>query len=141
MIVLIAVLVAAGIFNTLFVSVMERLREFGIMLAIGFSPGKLFRLVMMESAWLALVGLVSAALVTIGPYLYLASSGIDVTAVMGEDMVEIAGVGFSPILRVGIYPENVVRIGVLALLAVLLSGIYPAWKAGHCDPVETIRLV
>lgn len=40
---IIMILVAAGIFNTLFVSVLERLREFGIMMAIGFSPGQLFR--------------------------------------------------------------------------------------------------
>ncbi|MCP4567191.1 MAG: ABC transporter permease, partial [FCB group bacterium] len=46
---LIAILVAAGIFNTLFVSVMERVREFGIMMAIGFSPANLFSLVMLES--------------------------------------------------------------------------------------------
>ena len=43
--VFVVLLIAAGIFNTLFVSVMERLREFGILLAIGFSPGRLFRLV------------------------------------------------------------------------------------------------
>ena len=49
---IIAILVAAGIFNTLFVSVMERTREFGIMLAIGYSPGQLFGLVMWESLWL-----------------------------------------------------------------------------------------
>ena len=139
--ILIAVLVAAGIFNTLFVSVMERIREFGIMLAVGFSPGQLFRLVMLESAWLAGVGLVVAAAVTIGPYLYLSSTGLDVTAILGDAAdLEIAGVGFSPIMKVGIYPENVVLIGVAALLAVLLAGIYPAWKAGHADPVEALRL-
>ena len=140
--ILIAVLVAAGIFNTLFVSVMERIREFGIMLAVGFSPGQLFRLVMLESTWLAVVGLLAAAAVTIGPYLYLASTGLDMTVVLGDaaDM-EIAGVGFSPIMKVGIYRENVVLIGISALVAVLLSGIYPAWKAGHADPVKVIRLV
>ena len=139
--ILIAVLVAAGIFNTLFVSVMERIREFGIMLAVGFSPGQLFRLVMLESAWLAGVGLVVAAAVTIGPYLYLSSTGLDVTAILGDAAdLEIAGVGFSPIMKVGIYPENMVLIGVAALLAVLLAGIYPAWKAGHADPVEALRL-
>ena len=139
--ILIAVLVAAGIFNTLFVSVMERIREFGIMLAVGFNPGQLFRLVMLESAWLAVVGLVVAAAVTIGPYLYLSSTGLDMTAILGDaaDM-EIAGIGFSPIMKVGIYQENVVLIGVAALLAVLLAGIYPAWKAGHADPVEALRL-
>ena len=121
---------------------MERIREFGIMLAVGFSPGQLFRLVMLESTWLAVVGLIGAALVTIGPYYYLASTGLDITALLGDQAdLEIAGVGFSSVMKVGIFPENVVLIGVTALLAVLLSGIYPAWKAGHCNPVETIRLV
>ena len=136
-----AVLVAAGIFNTLFVSVMERLREFGIMLAVGFSPSQLFRLVMLESAWLAVVGLAGAALVTIGPYLYLSSTGLDMTAIVPADQMEVAGVGMSTTLKVGIFGESLTLIGFSALAAILLSGVYPAWKAGHADPVETIRLV
>ena len=141
MMLILAALVAAGIFNTLFVSVMERLREFGIMLAVGFSPGQLFGLIMLESAWLAVIGLAAAAAVTIGPYLYLASTGIDISAMIPADQVEIAGVGMSTTLRVGIYGKNVALIGVSALAAILLSGVYPAWRAGRADPVETIRLV
>jgi ABC-type lipoprotein release transport system permease subunit len=138
---LIAVLVAAGIFNTLFVSVMERLREFGIMVAIGWSPGRLFRLIMLESAWLAVLGLVAAAVVTSGPYYYLASTGLDLSAMLAGQSTGSAGVVMAPVLRVGIYAENVLIIAVAAVLATLLSGLYPAWKAGHVDPVETIRLV
>jgi ABC-type lipoprotein release transport system permease subunit len=141
MMLVLAALVAAGIFNTLFVSVMERLREFGIMLAVGFSPGQLFRLIMLESAWLAVVGLAAAAVVTIGPYLYLASTGIDVSGMIPADQMEIAGVGMSTTLQVGIYGDSVTLIGVSALAAILLSGVYPAWRAGQADPVETIRLV
>ena len=136
-----ALLVAAGIFNTLFVSVMERLREFGIMLAVGFSPGQLFRLVMFESAWLAAVGLAGAALVTVGPYLYLASTGIDMSALVAADQMEIAGIGMPSVMRIGIYGESLLLIGTSALAAILLSGIYPAWRAGRAEPVETIRLV
>ena len=141
MMLVLAVLVAAGIFNTLFVSVMERLREFGIMLAVGFSPGQLFRLIMIESAWLAVIGLTAAAAVTIGPYLYLASTGIDISGLIPADQMEVAGVGMSTVMRVGIYGENVALIGISALVAILLSGVYPAWRAGQADPVETIRLV
>ena len=141
MMLVLAALVAAGIFNTLFVSVMERLREFGIMLAVGFSPGLLFRLIMLESAWLAVIGLAAAAAVTIGPYLYLASTGIDISGMIPADQMEVAGVGMSTVLKVGIYGENVALIGVSALVAILLSGVYPAWRAGQADPVETIRLV
>lgn len=141
MVVIIALMVAAGIFNTVFVSVMERLREFGIMMAVGFSPAKLFRLVVYESVWLGVIGLAVAALVTIGPYLYLSRIGIDMGAYLGDAAsTEISGVAMATQLKFGIYPENTVRIVVLAFIAVVLAGIYPAWRAGRVEPVESIRL-
>jgi ABC-type lipoprotein release transport system permease subunit len=138
---IILVLVAAGIFNTLFVSVMERLREFGIMLAIGFSPARLFALVMCESLWLGLAGLLLAGLITAGPYYYMATVGIDLSGMMGAGNSEIAGVAVSSIMHVDIFPENLMMIAGAALLATLLSGLYPAWHAGRVAPVESIRLV
>jgi ABC-type lipoprotein release transport system permease subunit len=138
---LIAVLVAAGIFNTLFVSVMERQREFGIMVAIGWSPGRLFRLVMLESAWMGAVGLVAAAIVTAWPYYFLSTRGIDISGLMGPDTMEVSGVAMPSVFRVGIYPGHAAFIVCAAFVAVLLSGLYPAWKAGRVDPVETIMLV
>jgi len=140
---IIAILVAAGIFNTLFVSVMERTREFGIMLAIGYSPGQLFGLVMWESLWLGLVGIVASTLITIGPYVYLVNTGIDMSAIMGGAggaATEIAGVGFDGTLRVGIFPEHLVIIVLAIVLATLTAGLYPAWRAGNVVPVESIKL-
>ena len=139
--IVIALLVAAGIFNTLFVGVMERVREFGIMIAIGFSPARIFGLVMFESLWLGLVGLAGAAVVTSWPYYYLATTGIDISEQLDISNSEIAGVAVSALMNVSIYPENLAIIGGAALLATLLSGIYPAWKAGRVVPVESIRLV
>ncbi|MBW2263959.1 MAG: FtsX-like permease family protein, partial [Deltaproteobacteria bacterium] len=95
--ILILILVAAGIFNTLFMNVMERLREFGIMMAIGFSPGKLFGLVMWESLWIAVTGLVLSAIVTAWPYYYFHTKGIDYTAMMGENM-ELSGIVIDPVV-------------------------------------------
>jgi ABC-type lipoprotein release transport system permease subunit len=138
---IILVLVAAGIFNTLFVSVMERIREFGIMMAIGFGPATLFGLVMCESLWLGLTGLVLAVAVTAGPYYYLATTGFDAAALIGNGGGEVAGVAISTIMHVDIYPENALLIAVAVLLATLLSGVYPAWRAGRVVPVESIRLV
>ncbi|MFP8881791.1 MAG: FtsX-like permease family protein [Myxococcota bacterium] len=136
----IMVLVAAGIFNTIFVSVMERLREFGVMMAIGFSPGRLFGLVMFESLWLGLCGLALAGIVTAWPYHYMYTKGFDISAQIPIDNSEIAGVALSTVMRVDIYPENGVIIAALALLATLLSGLYPAWNAGRVAPVEAIRV-
>ena len=47
----------------------------------------------------------------------------------------------SPIMYVDIFPENLLMIASAALLATLLSGLYPAWNAGRVVPVESIRLV
>lgn len=139
--ILIMILVAAGIFNTLFVSVMERMREFGIMMAIGFSPFRLFRLVMWETLWLGIVGIIASAFVAAGPYAYLSRYGIDFSAMTGGQSSEVAGVAMIPVMYVKIFPENAIIIAVVVLLATLASGIYPAWRAGRVAPVESIKLV
>jgi ABC-type lipoprotein release transport system permease subunit len=96
----------------------------------------------LESFWLALVGLVAAAAVVAGPYAYLASTGINIAAMVGSgESLEVAGIALPEVMRVGIFPVNAVIIAIAAVLAIVLSGLYPAWKAGHIDPVETIRLV
>lgn len=136
----IALLVAAGIVNTLFVSVMERLREFGIMMALGLTPGRLFRLVLWESLWMGLVGIGASAVVTALPYYLMATKGVDITSRYGTG-TEVVGVAMDPILRVGIYPEHAAMILLAVVAATLLAGIYPAWRAGRVVPVETIKLV
>lgn len=138
--VIIMVLLAAGIFNALFVSVMERLREFGIMLAVGFSPAQLFGLVMWESLWLALTGIFAAALVTVGPYYYFNTQGIDISSMMPQG-TEVSGVAIDPVLYVDILPAKLLTICIVVVVATLCAGIYPAWKAGRVAPVETIKLV
>lgn len=139
---LILILCAAGIFNTLFVSVMERLREFGILIAVGFAPRRLFILVMVESLWLGLAGLTLGVVFVAWPYHYLSRTGIDLSALYaGRQSIDVAGVGMSAVMKVGIYPESAVAIALTVLAATLLSGIYPAWRAGRVSPVESIKLV
>lgn len=139
----ILILVAASIFNTLFVSVMERRREFGIQLAIGWSPAQISALVVLESVWLALTGILAGAALTTPLYLWLRAHPIDISAQLtaGDAPLEVAGVGMSPELPVGIFPENVVIIVLAIVAATVLSGLYPAWRAGRTVPVESIRLV
>ena len=138
----IMLLVAASIFNTLLVSVLERRREFGIMMAIGWMPSQIFRLVMAESLWLALVGVGAGGLITYLPYSYLASHPIDISQVAGgQQNMDIAGVGMSSTLNIGIFPESLAVIVFAVVASTLLSGLYPAWQAGRTVPVETIKLV
>ena len=46
--VLIGILIAAGVLNTILMSVLERKREFGVMMAVGTSPGQLFGMVTLK---------------------------------------------------------------------------------------------
>jgi ABC-type lipoprotein release transport system permease subunit len=137
----ILILVVASIFNTLLMSVLERTREFGILLALGFTEAQVFLLVIYESAWLALVGLVVGGLLTAGPYAYLSTHPIDVSAATQGQSMEVAGVGNAAVLNVGIYPENAVIIAIAIVTATLLAGLYPAWRAGRTVPVDSLKLV
>lgn len=139
--VIMLLLTAAGIFNTLFVSVLERLREFGILLAIGFSPPRLFTLVLWESLWLGLVGIASGVAVTAAPYWYLATRGINMASMSGGKAVEVAGVGVNPQMYVRITPEELVTVLAAILISTLLAGLYPAWRTSRVVPVEAIKLV
>jgi ABC-type lipoprotein release transport system permease subunit len=139
---LILILCAAGIFNTLFVSVMERLREFGILIAVGFPPARLFTLVMVESLWLGMSGLALGVVLVAWPYHYLSRTGIDFSAFYADQQsIDVAGVGMSTVMKIGIYPESAAAIALAILAATLLSGLYPAWRAGRVEPVDSIKLV
>ena len=137
----IALLITAGIFNTLFMSVMERVREFGILIALGYSSGQIFKMVMWESAYLAIVGLTVGGLVTAWPYRWLSENGIDMTEAYSSQDVSIGGVGFDMHMNCGIYPESAAIIVFCVLFATLAAGLYPAWKAGRVEPVDSIKLV
>jgi len=138
--IIILIVVAAGIFNSLYVSVVQRSRELGIMMAVGFTPAQLFALVMWESLWLALLGLVAGALVTAGPYLYLNRNGLDFSEVMGGEGSEVSGIAFDPVIYPEVFPDHLVAIGIVVVITTLLAGILPALRAGRVVPVEAVRL-
>jgi ABC-type lipoprotein release transport system permease subunit len=135
---LIGLLIAAGILNTLLMSVLERTREFGVMMAIGMTPGQLFRLVMTESFWLACFGLLLGALITAPWFWYLVEYGLDFSATIGEDY-SAGGVLIDPIMHIRLFPESIVAILVGVFGLAMLSGIYPAWRAGRIPPVESLK--
>jgi putative ABC transport system permease protein len=138
--ILIGLLIAAGILNTLLMSVLERTREFGVMMAVGMSPATLFKLVLVESFWLALIGLAVGIIITAPWYAYLHYVGLDFSGAIGKDY-SAGGVLVDPIFRIRLYKESIIAIlaGVFSLT--LLSGIYPAWRAGRTPPVESLKAI
>jgi len=86
-------------------------------------------------------GLAIGALLTLGPYLYMSNTGIDLSQMTGDAPMDVGGVGFDPLIRVGIFLDHLLIIVVAVIAATMAAGLYPAWRAGRVAPVETIRLV
>jgi ABC-type lipoprotein release transport system permease subunit len=136
--VIILLIVTIGVVNTLLMSVMERLREFGVVLALGSSPARLRRLVLLEALLLgivaALVGCLLGALVT----WYLVEVGIDLKSFLPETL-EFGGVVFDPVLRAAWDLGWMAKIALYVVGLTLLAALYPAIKAGRITPVEAMR--
>ncbi len=135
---LIALLVAAGILNTMLMSVLERKREFGVMMAVGMAPATLFRLVMIESFWLAVVGLIIGIIISTPWYIYMHEIGIDFTEAYGNDM-DFGGVLIDPVMKIRLFKESIISILLGLFILALGSGAYPAWRAGRTPPVESLK--
>ena len=136
--VLIGLLIAAGILNTLLMSVMERTREFGVMMALGMSPGTLFRLVIMESVWFAFIGILFGILITIPWYGYMHTFGIDFSGAIGSNS-SASGVIMDPVVKIRLFKESAITILSTVFALTLLSGIYPARRAGKIPPVKSLK--
>lgn len=136
--ILIGVLIGAGVLNTILMSVLERRREFGVMMAIGTTPGQLFALVTIEAFLVGVVGLVAGVIATTPWYLYMTRVGIDFSELYG-DKLEAGGVLMESVIKLRLYPESAVAILVGVFLVTMLAGLYPAYQAGREPPVETIK--
>jgi putative ABC transport system permease protein len=138
--IIIFILIAAGILNTMLMSVLERTREFGIMMAIGMPPGRLIALIMAEAVWVGIFGLIFGLIVTAPAYGYLHFHGWDISGFFNET-TDIAGVVFDTTIYNDLRLSSLIVILAGAFLVTLLSGIYPAWKAGRVQPVESIKTI
>jgi ABC-type lipoprotein release transport system permease subunit len=136
MFVVVYVAIAILILNAMLMSVFERIREFGVLKALGFGPKRVMLLIFTESA--VLTGLsVGCGLVLSWPGLwYLTEVGIDTGILGGMNMM---GMAFNPVWRAVVSVKIFVG-PVATLLAIVAAAvIYPALKAARVSPVEAMR--
>ena len=135
---IIGVIVAMGVLNTVLMSVMERVREFGVMMALGTRPGQVALVIIYEGLLLGFVataaGLGLGMLATIPGMVW----GIDFAALMGGT-VDVAGVTMDAI----VYPKwnwpGTIGACITAWLMTVLSTLWPAWHASRLEPVQAMR--
>lgn len=132
-------IVALGIVNTVLMSVLERTRELGLMLALGASPRRIGGLVLTEAA---LLGLAASALGSgLGLLVCwpLATKGLDLSALVGGGPIETAGIARDLVIHAAPDP---VDIGLFALGAwglTVLAAAWPAFKAARLRPIDGLR--
>jgi ABC-type lipoprotein release transport system permease subunit len=133
------VVMGFGIANTFLMSVLERVRELGLLSALGLTPGQTARLVLIETALLTAFSVALGYALASGLHLYLSHSGIDLAALSGMKM-EFSGVTVEDMrLRSVIDPVRWVMGGVGVVVIVVLSACYPALRASRLDPVQAMR--
>ncbi len=138
MVLIFFVVISVGILNTMMMSIFERVREFGVMMALGTKPRQIIKLVVEEAFALGMVGIAAGTLLGSALTQYFARHGIDLSSFS-------AGAAALGITSSRVYSElttaNLLYSNLAVLAVVLLVALYPAVHAAKLRPVEAIRHV
>jgi ABC-type lipoprotein release transport system permease subunit len=125
-----------GLVNTLVMAVFERVREIGLMLALGMRPASILGQILVESSLLLIMGLVLGNALAWASVVPL-QDGIDISAVaQGMEMF-----GASSVLYPELELKDIVTANIVVLVLGFLASLSPAWRASRYEPIEAITKV
>ncbi|MCK5846354.1 MAG: ABC transporter permease [Bacteroidales bacterium] len=124
-----------GIINTMLMVVLERVREIGMLIAIGMNRRKVFSMIILESVMLSLVGGFIGILLGIITVTFLNSKGLDMS-VFSEGMQAL---GYPSLVYPTIGFGSYVQITIMVIITGVLAAIYPALHAVRLNPSEAIK--
>jgi ABC-type lipoprotein release transport system permease subunit len=132
---LLVLVVAFSILNTFLMAIFERTREFGVMVAIGTTPGRLTKVLLIESMTLTAIGIVAGIIIGSLITLYFQAHGIDISG--ASELLSQFGITGR------MYPKLSWLSALSGPLAVLIitffAALYPAIKVRMLQPVEAMR--
>ena len=130
------IVIAILILNAMLMAVFERIREFGVLKALGVEPRQVLALIFVESAMQTGLALVAGMALAAPAVWYLIEFGIDTGGLGG---VTVMGSTFATVWRAAASPDAFLVPTATLVLLVLLAVIYPALKAARISPVEAMR--
>jgi ABC-type antimicrobial peptide transport system permease subunit len=126
-------IVAFGIINTLFMSLYERMFEFGVIRAVGTRPSGVRRLVVFEAGALAVLSIAMGIAIGFVVTFVVTKTGIDYRG------IEFAGTTFYNLLYPQIHPQQFLIYPAAVFLFTLLVGLYPAAVASRMSISDALR--
>ncbi len=126
-----------GIINTMLMAVLERQREFGMLMAIGMNKPRVFFMILLESVMLTCAGIPAGILLTIVTVGSFARHGIDLSAFSQA----LSQFGFSNIVYPELQHSMFLPVTLMTAFTAVLSAIYPAIKALQFKPAEAIHKI
>lgn len=130
--------IAVGILilNAMLMAVFERIREFGMLKALGAGPFRIAGLIFIESAFQTLIAIICGILFSLPCMWYMINVGINVGKLGGMSAM---GVAMRPVWY-GVYNIDTLKTPLVMLIFVVFFAVlYPALKAAMLSPVEAMR--
>ena len=131
--VILFVVVVFGIINTLFMSLYERMFEFGVLRAVGTRPFGMARIILFEAGALAIVSIALGALLGFFVTALLNHTGIDYTG------IEMVGVTMQELIRPVMTVQQFIIYPVWLFIFTIIAGLYPARYAAKMSPAAAMR--
>ena len=126
---------AFGIINTMMMTILERTKELGMLMAIGMNRKRVFSMIMLETIFLTLVGAIIGMIAGWGLIEILGRTGIHFAS-WGEGFEAI---GFAAIVYPVLTPDFFVFVTCMVVVTAIVSSLWPARKALRLKPVEALR--
>ena len=134
---LLIIVVAFSILNTFLMAIFERTKEFGVMMAVGTTPRRLTKILLIESMSMTLIGIITGICIGIGITYYFQIHGIDFSG--GSELLSQFGISGR------MYPKlSMLSVSIgpfMVLFFTLFAALYPALKVRRLRPVEAMTAV
>jgi len=127
---------AFGLLNTILMSVYERIRELGMLMAVGMNKKKVFVMILFETTYITMIGTLVGMVFGMMTIVLFKKTGIDFSSVGGDSLNAF---GFDTVVYPTVDASYFVLITFLSAITAILTAIYPALKALRLNPAEAVR--
>ena len=124
-----------GIINTMLMAVLERVKEIGMLMAVGMNKRRVFRMIILESVMLTFTGGIVGILIGAGITKIFETTPINLS-MFSQGLEKY---GFATQVYTSLQSDTLVTITILVIITGIISAIYPARKALKLNPAEATR--